>query len=682
MTAPVTPEDVRDFLIADGYSVSVGATGVRMSAKGDASSGRGNMEIWLPTIREPRMSAADLERELRQSRTASPDTSRVVLLPTMTELGTDFLKSATDAKAFVRTFGFFFDAPYRQGGAAASGEREQARQAARFFRGKDLFRPELLVGTFDLDVGAGSAAPVEWRVPQPYCVQTSIDLPSERNAIEPDLLRQLVADCQRPIERVRMTLVVGPAGIGKSILFSALFTWMYNAFQRAKQQQKLAPRPIAVLPHHLATIPAFSTGALLEAITQTVGARPMGSELLDWSLRTGRCVLLCDGLDEFFAEQTDFLPEIDRRHLRGGRAQYYIFLRDSLLTTSASLRNLMSQLMQRQGTDVRIYRMVKWSEVQGTAASPADPRRTMVWLRREGRRPKPGDVETAQTHQILERMQHNPVVWELASLPLFCELLITKLSSAGDAGPIDEYTLLDYLLEQLASREWDKLAPFDSAVRTAPEDAFISRSRWAELTSWAQSSNWALPLRFGRRREGQDGAPAGASGDVVGALSEIRRKYGTEGLFEVLEEVAFDFRCGKSSEPGARQASGLKAGDVSQRYQRRMAGLEEGPRSRGERILTQFALFTQGKSRTIDFAHPIIADYLAARYAIRRLKRTTSDVCQLLDHVDPDDARVFFGYLRREVKKDAALGKRLGSILASARLSVDCKERLNKVLAV
>lgn len=682
MSMLVTLDDVHDFLTADGYKVAAGTGPHRISAARVIGADREQLEIWLPTIAEPRQPTADLVKALQSARLAAPGTTRMVLLPTMTHLGTEFLGAATGAAAFVRTFGFFFDAPYRQGGPSGQGlgGGKQGRDAAQFFRSRELYRPELLIGAVDVGADDKPTATAEWRVPQPFRIQRSISPENLSPPSHEDLLHRLVADARQQDGGVQVTLVIGPAGIGKSILFSALFTWWYDQFQRAKLEQKVATRPIAVLPQDVGSVAAYKTGDLLEAVAKTAGAKLLRPELLDWSLRSGRCALLCDGLDEFFAEQTDFLAEIDRRHLTGGRAQFYIFLRDSLLVSSPSLQSLVSQLQSRSGLTTRIYRLVKWNEMSGVGSAPSDPRRTMVWLRREGHGPTRADEETSKTGPLLDRMRQNPVAWDLAALPLFCELLIEKLSASEAGASVDEYELLEYLLERLADREWGKHAPFSGAYGSPPEDAFISRSRWAELTSWAQSSGWDLPLQvFSKWRARRSLDASAANADIRGALSEFRRKHGTAGLYELLEQFAFGHRCGTTRKE--RTAAGSATTNLAARHRQHMPDLDEANRARGERILKQFALFTQGSASTIDFAHPIIADYLAARYVVRELKRSVSEVCVLLNHTAPEDSDVFYGHIKREVARDPALASKLTTRLSDRRLANECKARLQKVLS-
>ena len=669
--------EVSEFLMADGYVVTVEEGGARLLARDSTPRRRDDLRIWLPTLASDGKAASKaMLAELAQARAANPAVANLILLPTMPELGTEFLRDATAAQALVRTFGFFFDSPYRQGGAPSpvgSGTPSAAIKAADAFRSDDLFRPELLIGTDAERTVPAKPGRSEWRVAQPFVIQASVDEPAASLEGGADLLLQLIADAASPTAGASVTLVVGPAGIGKSVLFSAFFTYLYSSFQQAKLQQREAARPIAILPAHLASLSAMRTSDLLNALTTTVGARPMSPALLDWSLKTGRALLLCDGLDEFFAEQTDFFAEIDRRHLSGGgQARYYIFLRDTLLGTSPSLAHLLSDLAGR-GVVTRIYRMLKWQQVQRVDGS--DPRRTLVWLRREGRRPAPGEADTAATAAILQKMRADPVLWELAGLPLFCELLITELSQGSTTRTVDQYDLLEFLLDQLANREWDKLAPFDATGRGAQEEAFIWRQRAGELLNWMHATDWSLASwRKPRTKQG-----ASMGGNMAEALATIRRQYGTKGLYEVLEEIAFDYRCHNPGHDATPPAGGLGVARMLAKYRQLADGIDKRIEAQGQRILTQFALFTQGNARTVDFAHPIVADFLAARFALRALRAAPENACRLLDHTEPDDAPVFFGYLRREADRDEKLGKRLRAMAASTPPG-DCRRLLARVI--
>jgi hypothetical protein len=239
----------------------------------------------------------------------------------------------------------------------------------------------------------------------------------------------------------------------------------------------------------------------------------------------------------------------------------------------------------------------------------------------------------------------------------------------------------------LANREWDKLAPFDATGRGAQEEAFIWSQRVGELMSWSQAGDWSLPLRR-KQPDPKRASDSVAEGDMAGALAAIRRRYGTKGLYEILEEIAFDYRCrgdgkgmgGKAAPP----ARGFGLGSLLAKYRERSrqteGGMDKLVESQGQRILTQFALFTQGNARTVDFAHPTVADFLAARFALRSLRATPGDACRLLDHAEPGDAPVFFGYLRREVARDAKLHKSLRTVAASPKLPVDCRSRIARIM--
>ena len=84
--------------------------------------------------------------------------------------------------------------------------------------------------------------------------------------------------------------------------------------------------------------------------------------------------------------------------------------------------------------------------------------------------------------------------------------------------------------------------------------------------------------------------------------------------------------------------------------------------------LVQFAFFGPGRSEgTVDFAHPFLADYLAARYAVSMLRKQC-EASRRAKHVNPVPAvrqaigtvevkpgSIFHRYFVRELQRDKEL---------------------------
>ncbi len=140
----------------------------------------------------------------------------------------------------------------------------------------------------------------------------------------------------------------------------------------------------------------------------------------------------------------------------------------------------------------------------------------MVWLRREGHAPTRADEETSKTGPLLDRMRQTGHVGSRRASPVLRATHRKAICQRG--GRVGRrYELLEYLLERLADREWASCAVF-GCLRHPPEDAFISRNRWAELTSWAQSSGWDLPLQvFSKWRARRSLDASTANADIRGA---------------------------------------------------------------------------------------------------------------------------------------------------------------------
>jgi hypothetical protein len=396
--------EVADFLIADGYRLLRAPASHRISAERKLRVWKKEkLELWLPVREQIRIEAAAVLEELRSVKRQKPAATCIVLLPSMTSLGTNFVKDATAVSSYVRSFAYFFDAAFRQTDQANLGVGTgKGSQAASYFR-KSLLRPELIGGSV---TGGDTGEPVLWRVPQQFFIRDGLE-PQQRSALRTtDLFDELTGYITDRSSLPRVTFVIGAAGIGKSVVFSALFTWLYQEFQKAKLQQKEGIRPIPVLPDTLARAPSYSTAKLFAAICETEGAQATRQELLDWSLKSGRCVLMFDGLDEFFSEQDDFFSEMKKRYFsQRGQSHILVFFGDSLLATSNNLRRLVSELLSFQRVQTRIYELARWDADVGTKTD--DPRRALIWLRLEGRRPIPGQQETAKTTAVLEKMRNH-----------------------------------------------------------------------------------------------------------------------------------------------------------------------------------------------------------------------------------------------------------------------------------
>ena len=169
------------------------------------------------------------------------------------------------------------------------------------------------------------------------------------------LATKLKAPAQGPILRI----VVGRAGIGKSFLFRVLFATLYADFLIAKKRQKMALRPIPLMPAYLKNIYAMRTELLVENFLKTDVASPVSRETFQWLLANGFASWLLDGLDELYAGDEHFFEYLaDLLTQPGSKAQITVCCRDSLLTTSDAFSDF--RALCGPSTALEIYHLKEW----------------------------------------------------------------------------------------------------------------------------------------------------------------------------------------------------------------------------------------------------------------------------------------------------------------------------------
>jgi hypothetical protein len=437
-------------------------------------------------------------------------------------------------------------------------------------------------------------------------------------------------------------MIVGPAGSGKTYLLEALFTYVHEGFMQAKGKQQMGVRPIPVLPASLLRAESYSAERLFAAVAETECAGALGPELLDFCVRNGQAILMIDGLDEFFAEQEDFLSEIKGRYLTDSIARVIIVLRDSLLATSGNVRKLVEELgaLARRGvTAFAMYELALWDKNES--------KRTMAWLRIEKRRPEPHESDPPRVKAFLDQLQASPVMDDLARLPYYYERLLERYNGNPNAWlPADQYDLLDDMLDKLIKREWEKHKPGADAD-APPQGVFITGP---EL------------IRALLRRRNAD--------------EEIAKK-GEDSFRSILAEASYYHRRVPGWAADAQNATGSSLYQVLSELQNEghqwtwaiMGHLERwfsgAARERGQRILRQFALFVQGDGGT-EFAHEIMADYLAARYALLRIRERPNMFLDIVGRPAAPETPIFAGFLRRELSRDVELRDAVRRFLPSA----------------
>ena len=285
-----------------------------------------------------------------------------------------------------------------------------------------------------------SAANTERRVQQPFNAKAD-----QLIGGGDDLLRTLHQELAEP-HGPTLRIIVGKAGIGKSILFRALFAQLYKDFIEAKAQHGTKPRPIPLVPEHLKGTYGLRTEALIENFLRTDVASPITRETFEWLLINGFAIWLLDGLDELYAGDPEFfqyLAEIMTR--KDSKAQIVIWCRDSLLTTSHELEEF--RTLCGESEMLKEYNLSEWERAA---------KREFAWLAFEERPPKRGENDPRQVEEFLTEIDRSSTLQSLSKLPFYCDLLLQQSRQGQLKEFDDEVSLLNFVIDQMIKREINK----------------------------------------------------------------------------------------------------------------------------------------------------------------------------------------------------------------------------------
>lgn len=415
-------ENVTSYLEAEGFNVSQRSLDLIVGNKPSMGGQREYVYVWAPEQlgrRDRSTLTRTLMADFGEAAKESPRARRFLVLETSEGFSPEF---RSDARRYFDVNLLapieFFDTNFRWDdarGAATAAKRLQEAGQERSYR----------------------------RVRQPY--QLASDGGGD------DLLGTLVDVLRtRTPDAPSIHLVIGPAGMGKSHLFSALFAELYKRFMADKRALRETRRPFPLLPDHLDFADSVTFSAILDAYLRTELARPVDRSVFEWMLTSGYGTWLLDGLDEVIARDiaffSDFVLDLLTRPTAAPRI--LICIRDSLLATNAELH----EFMEMAADEVEVYRLCDWSHEQ---------RREYAQKRFTTDGERSGYVSVIDEDERLRALSRNP---------FYC----TVIAEAYEQGTLEaiasESDVFDVALEAIVRREREKgllraqLVP-DDAVR-------------------------------------------------------------------------------------------------------------------------------------------------------------------------------------------------------------------------
>ncbi len=388
-------EKTKDFVVAD---------------KVDFGGARDTRLIWTPLEPEHEWDISHIERrllwEFRDKTKQYPNARGWVVAYTFGGYSQEFRAEARRYNILLRVPIQFFDASFKY---------EEAPQYQSAI--KDLRNPPP-------------------RIPQPY----SIIVNGKAEGGGDDLLEALWNEF-RFSEEPSLRIVVGPAGIGKTWLFRALFSRLYRHFLDQKNRQESFPRPIPLIPSYLKKASTLRTRELLRSFIESEIASPVRQSTFKWLVTHGYAIWLFDGLDELYAEDPDFfhdLADILTHPAEPNQAHMLVCARESLLTSCEPFAEFINDYIE-YGEDptIRIYRLEGWERRSKRAFAQLlfDP---------------------PQDSQFVSYISRTESLRSLSKLPYYCDLLGKAFVQGKLEEFIDDFSLLNYAVTEIIEREKGK----------------------------------------------------------------------------------------------------------------------------------------------------------------------------------------------------------------------------------
>ncbi len=410
---------IESYLNSDGYEISDAREGFLVADRPELGGDRDIKLFWVPPssievgddfeILEDR-----LNNEFEAILPQYPDAKYYMVADSLEGFSKDFAVETKKRRIKMKVPINFFDAPFRQ-----------EENPSAYTTIKNLRDTELSIK----------------RVAQPYYVVKNGHTESSGDDLLVTLRNEFLQQ-KNPCLRI----IVGPAGAGKTVLFKALFSHLYNSFQDKKRRAAIFPRPTPFIPEHLRQTSTMRVQELIEKFIRSEIAASLPQETLEWLLLNGFSFWLFDGLEELYSGDPDFFDYLlDLITRPKSKAQILICIRNSLLQTSDNLISFLNEFGQEDS--ISLYKLADWDY---------SSKRTFAWISLEERIPQKGENDTSQVTQFLSEINKSDTLKSLSGLPYYCKILLDEFMYGNSKDFSNDFELIKHSVSGIIKREIGK----------------------------------------------------------------------------------------------------------------------------------------------------------------------------------------------------------------------------------
>ena len=285
----------------------------------------------------------------------------------------------------------------------------------------------------------------EERIEQPYTSDTNI---------APDLLCDLLRELEQPTEPL-VRIIVAPAGYGKTVLMGSLYTKLKGRFIENKQKQYPCMRPLLMLPGHLKR-----ASDLDDLINNFIGAEydygVTSAETFSFWVKNNFVIWLIDGLEELILKiPEEFIYTLLDEYVFSSdsvASQIILTIRKPVLATSSELRYAMDEW---KGTGLRVYELCGWKREQ----------QNRYFL-------KNLHLSQSEIKNFISDITKSYTLQNICTVPYYCSVVADLRNRDAFRAFNDDSALIEYALQKICTREFDKGLDADIISLAIQKDFF------------------------------------------------------------------------------------------------------------------------------------------------------------------------------------------------------------------